>query len=109
MNEGCMYCGKADRGYNPQKNIRFLCGSCIIYFLEMPQEDMASEYVDLTIAYEDLKNEMYKDRMRVLDLFRIPEDDNEQVRPEPKSLSNRKGNPRILWTKERTVRRFKKK
>jgi hypothetical protein len=101
MNEVCLFCQKPDKSYKPGRGVEFVCSICVIVLA-------GTEQGELKLAYKKAKELVSMRQMRALESF-IEEETDEQIRPNIKSLSNRKRNSRVFRAKKRTTRRVKKK
>ena len=87
--EKCLWCKQSEESYNPYEHLNFLCSRCVQLMLHAPQQLLG----DLLWGFEHRKktfaifDSTYVDeKIKVLKMFVVGEEKNEQYRPEPNTI-----------------------
>jgi len=97
----CLFCDCEEPSYRPGKDTEFICSRCVLLLADADQ-------ADLKTAYQKALNGGYKRKVSALESFIIPEEKDEQRKPESKKCgryTNRAGIVKSVRNQKERIKR----
>jgi len=45
LGDGCLFCGKPEKSYSPDKGVEFICGNCVVLLSAADRDDLRRAHV----------------------------------------------------------------